>query len=119
MSESRPPDEVGRADVFASVATEAGALYKQLVTIATIFLGGTLVFMHKIAPQPTVLSIVFLGVGWLALLLCVVLVVLVRADNIRSGRMVLESRFHDAKAIDSRNRRQTTAATVLLAVGLV
>lgn len=110
--------DVSRSDIFASVVAEAGAFYRLLVTVVSSFLGGTLLFLDKICSDPPAISLVVLYIGWLALVVCIILVALVRAGNIRSGRMALESRFKEARKIDQRNRKQTTIATWSLAAGL-
>jgi len=73
--------------VFATIAQEAAGFYGLILTLATSFLGGTLVFIDRIAPSPARWTLALLGFGWLSLIASVSLIAWVRWRNIESGRM--------------------------------
>ena len=81
---------ITRREVFSTIVAESSAVYKLIVTVASSFLGGTLLFLERIAPHPLGWSLVILGLGWLALIVSIIIVVYVRMYNIRSGQFVLE-----------------------------
>lgn len=100
MTESN--EKVSKDALFASIVTEAQGLHRQLVTIAVSFLGGTLFFLEKIAAEPTVLSMLFLILGWVALIASVALSSFVRLKNLDAGRCALEEKYDEAARIDRR-----------------
>jgi hypothetical protein len=105
--------------LFQAVVDEARAAYKLIVTMASAFLGGTLLFLEKIAPNPARCSIVVLGLGW-SLLICSILCVLrVHYLNLKSGTHVLNGRYELAQPIDEKNDRLTMVASLLLVGGLL
>ncbi len=56
--------------LYDTMSKEADGLYKQMITICTAFLGGTLVFFEKLFVSKAGWSIYFLFGGWAALTYC-------------------------------------------------
>ena len=111
-------DRVSKEAAFAAIVAEAGGFYKSVLTVASSFLGGSLLFMHRIAPDPSRLSLVFLSIGWGLLIICVALVIRVRRRNLDSGWQALEGKYDRAKEIDESTRRQSDWAMWLLIIGM-
>lgn len=111
-------DTVSKECVFKTIASEASGLYNLLITISTGIFGGTLLFLEKIAPSPTILSLVFLFLGWCSLGISIVLCAVIRWKNIESGRMFLEDKIAEAREIDKPNRWRTVAAITTLITGM-
>ena len=110
-------DTISKKVIFETIASEAAGLYNLLITIATGMFGATLVFLDKISPSPTRLSIVFLGLGWVMLIVCMLLCAWIRWKNLESGRFAMEGKFDEAKKIDRPNRVMTRLAILTLALG--
>lgn len=115
MSEN---DELSRDVLFEATVTAAGGFYRSVLTVASAFLGGTLVFMEKIAPTPSCPSLIALALGWSALIASIACVVRVQRLNVDSGWRALDGKREDARAIDERTRRLSSAATWLLVAGI-
>lgn len=111
-------DAAQRDSTFRIIVGECRAFYKQVVTVATLFLGGTLLFIEKITPHPAQCTLVILGLGWLSLVLSILGVTWVRRDNIECGRLVLCDQEGEARAIQRRAQRFTDASGILLAIGV-
>jgi divalent metal cation (Fe/Co/Zn/Cd) transporter len=105
--------------VFQVVVEEARALYKLIVTVASTFLGATLLFMEKIAPKPEPMSLIVLGLGWASLIGSILAVLRVHLLNLRSGTNVVQRRNDLAAPIDKKNEKLTGAASIMLAIGLL
>jgi hypothetical protein len=114
-----PANEDWRDHVIASVLSEAGAFYKLVVTTATLFLGGTLLFWERIAPAPDRFSLAILGVGWFSLGMSIMAVVIVRKSNIECGRLTLEGEMEKANRESAHSRRLTNRAAIMLAFGIL
>jgi hypothetical protein len=114
----KPEDVVSRECIFTTMATEAAGLYNLLMSVSTAVLGGTLLFLERIASSPTKQSLWYLGLGWLMLLFCTVACAWVRWKNLESGRLVLENKIQDARKIDKINRWLTKFAIASLALGI-
>ena len=120
MTESSDHDV--KKTIFQAAAADATDFYKMIITVATAFLGGTLVFYEKIAPQPTKLSLLFAGVGWLLLVASIGLIARIRLHNIESAHQALGGKFDAARAIDGRARadgRSSVRALVLAMVMII
>ena len=100
MTESN--EKVSKDALFGSIVTEAQGLDRQLVTISVTFLGGTLFFLERIAAEPTDISMVFLILGWVALIASVAFSSFVRLKNLDAGRYALEEKYDEAARIDRR-----------------
>jgi hypothetical protein len=99
---TEPNEKVSKDALFSSIVAEAQGLHRQMVTIAVTFLGGTLLFLEKIATEPTVFSMLFLILGWAALIASVALSSFVRLKNLDAGRYALEEKYDEAARIDRR-----------------
>lgn len=88
------------------------------MTLDTGVFGATLIFLQKIAPTPTKLSIAFLAFGWTSLILSLVFCLWVRWNNLESGRHALEGQFEEAYKIDKPNRCRTKWAIRLIVIGI-
>ena len=112
-------DAVSKEQVFLSVASEAAGYYKLIVTVASSFLGGSLLFLERIAPRPSQFSLVVLAAGWASLIASIGLVAWIRAKNLESGALVLAGDYDRAKTIDSTKMFLSNWATVLLCLGML
>ena len=108
-------DDLSRREelIFSTIAQEAAGFYGLLLTLATSFLGATLVFVDRIAPNPQRWTLILLGLGWLSLIASVSLIAWVRWRNIESGRTAQAGDWD--KEIDQERvtRRLTMGAMVL------
>jgi hypothetical protein len=111
-------DKVSREVIFKTIVEEAAGLYNLIMTLDTAVFGATLIFLEKIAPTPTKLSIVFLAFGWASLILSLVFCLWVRWNNLESGRHALEGDFKEAYKIDEPNRCWTKWAICLIVAGI-
>ena len=109
---------IPRAAVFSSLVKAAADYYKTIVTVASSFLGGTLIFLEKIAVNPSFGSTVLLGIGWLLLVLSILAILLVERWNLESGRQALRDSYDRALKIDASTRFLSWAAILLLGSGI-
>ena len=105
--------------IFETAAAEATGFYQLVITVATAFLGGTLVFYEKIAPQPSKPSLVLAGLGWLLLVICIWLIARIRLLNMESAHLALRGDFKSAQAIDHRTRAGSRNSVTLLVLGMM
>jgi hypothetical protein len=98
---------------------EAAGFYGLLLTIASAFLGGTLIFLDRIAPSPKPWTVYVLAGGWGALVAAVVLVALVRWRNVETMRAFLEGRHGELRLKERLTRGLTVAAIVCLGCGML
>lgn len=118
-TEQNGKTEVTSDVVFQAIVDQALAFYKLIVTVASTFLGGTLVFIEKIAPNPTRCSLWLLGAGWLLLIATILCVAIVHRLNLQSGKHVMAGRNDLAEPIDVKSRFLSTLTSVLLSAGLL
>ncbi len=111
-------DDVPREKTFEILAQEAGAFYRSILTVATAFLGGSLVFLDKTAATFSTLSLCVLAMAWGALVWTIALIVRVRRDNLVSGRLALQDMLDEAKRLDEQNEDRTNLAVTALIVGI-
>jgi len=114
-------NQSGREDkrlIYSTVASGASDLYKMTLTVASSFLAGSLLFLEKIAPSPTQCSKWLLGLGWLAFVAAICLVVRVQRLNLQSGTAALEGRWDDSAKIFGRADIFTALANWSLIVGM-
>lgn len=104
--------------IFSSIVTEAGGFYSAILTIASSFLGGSLLFLEKITEAPNPISLYFLGLGWICLVFSIISIIFVRRRNLDSGWLALEGKYSEAKEIDSETRTLSNISSILLGVGL-
>ena len=112
-------ERIPREVVFTTAAAEAAGFYKYIITVASSFLGGTLLFLERVAPHPTTLSLGLLGLGWLLLIVSIGTVAWIRRLNLESAQRALAGRYDDARRFDRQGRRFAIAATLCLAGGML
>jgi len=100
MTDQPPNEKVSRDTLFNSIVKEAGEFYSLVISVASAFLGGTLLFLEKIAPHPFKWSLCILAFGWLSLIMSIGLAVYVRLKNLESGRLALEGKYDEAQKLD-------------------
>ncbi|MBI5710345.1 MAG: hypothetical protein HZC42_08590 [Candidatus Eisenbacteria bacterium] len=110
--------DVSRETIFRVLATDADGYYKLVLTVASSFLGGSLVFLEKFLPHPTALSLAFLSVGWASLVTSIGLIANVRLRNLQSGAFALENKITEAQALDLVKARHTEWAARCLIGGM-
>lgn len=119
MTEPISSDNVSRAALFDSIVKEASEFYKLVLTVASAFLGGTLIFLEKIAPPPVPWWLfVLLCIGWLCLITAICILAIVRTKNLESGCHALDNNFEAAQAIDAKKERYTEWTLWLLIAGV-
>ena len=112
-------DPVDNNTIFSAMAQEASGLYDLIIKIASLFLGGTLLFIEKITPHPSACSVHLLGIGWLLLIITIVLIAIIRLINIKSGNHAMGSEMDHAKALDRIGLPLTYVALSSFALGLI
>src|SRR6266516_2684474 len=113
-------ERVSKEDVFKSIVSSAVEFYKLIITVASAFLGGSLIFIEKLAPSQMLTkgSVRILGSGWLFLILAIIAVGVVQRYNLRSGQLVMDGQVEKSRKIDSWTSRGTTLAIFSLALGI-
>ena len=111
-------DVVSHETILKVLAADADGYYRLVLTLASAFLGGSLLFLEKIVPKPTCLSLVFMSLGWVALVASVAVVTNIREKNLRSGYIALEGKRDQARVLDAAKDRQITWASTLLIAGM-
>lgn len=86
--------------ILQSITAEAGGFYNLIVTVASTFLGGSLLFMEKIAPIHNGWSLLGLGVAWASLAASIGCIARLRYYNLKSGRLALNEDYTGASQID-------------------
>jgi hypothetical protein len=112
-------EQIPREVVFSTAATEAAGFYKFIITVASSFLGGTLLFLERVVPHPTSLGVALLGLGWLFLIASIAAVAWIRRLNLESAQRALAGKYNDARKFDRQGRRFSVAATLCLAGGML
>jgi hypothetical protein len=115
---SKVKETVSLDVIWQSMASEAAGFYKTIIVTASSFLGGSLLFMKDIAPNPLPITLGFLSLGWMALILSIILVAKIRWHNVESGRLVLEDQVAEAQKMDQKNRGRTNFSIYCLAFGM-
>jgi hypothetical protein len=117
-------DDSFRKQLYATMAQEASGLYSQLLTICTAFLGGSLTFYEKLAPNPLPCSMLFLFLAWLSFIYSLLALIWVRWKNVEAHRMILESLKGDECLYDKarktaiKTRRVTNSIIVSIGFGM-
>jgi len=115
------------AQLYATMAQEAAGLYKQMITISTAFLGGSLAFFDKFfTTGKASCSIWLLFSAWVALIYPVFILSWVRWQNVESHRHMLEylknessdGNYKKAAEIAAKGRKWTKSAIISLALAL-
>ncbi len=104
--------------VLEIISNEAAGFYKLVTTIAVGFLGGSLIFMEKIASTLSVCSLIFLGLGWILLIVSIFFVGWVRRLNLKSGKFILDGKDKEAKEIDNKSDIYSTISIAFLGGGI-
>jgi len=119
MSENQDTTEQQRKMAFEATAKEAAGFYNMMLTIATAFLGGTLLFLEKFVVTSVFLpSIIILTFAWLLICVAIICVIRIRELNLRSGKYFLDGRVDKAREIDNRNKRLTKFSVISLGMGI-
>ncbi len=80
-----------RQMVFQSMHREAEGLYRQLLTIASSFLGGSLIFLTQMDIGVTRRALWLLFLSWVLFALSITLLLLVRWNNVEQMQQFLEA----------------------------
>jgi hypothetical protein len=115
------PDDSDRAlklAILQSITTEASGFYGLIVTVASSFLGGSLLFMEKISPLRSEWSLVGFGVAWISLVASIGCIARLRYYNLKSGRLALDEKFTDASQIDKHTDTLSWWSQTLLIAGM-
>src|ERR1044071_2483550 len=112
------PNIVSKAAILQSITTEASGFYTTVTTVASTFLGASLLFADKFLSVGTTFSLLVLAVSWLSLVASIASIARVRFLNLKSGQLALQDRFDAAAIIDTRSGRYSTSAQWCLIVGM-
>jgi hypothetical protein len=114
-------ESVAKTDLFRAIVESATEYYKLMITIASAFLGGSLLFVEKLSPSANPLKshVILLGCGWLFLVVSIILILVVQRSNLKSGKLVMEGKMEEAAKIDCHTGCESTWALVALALGIV
>jgi hypothetical protein len=112
--------------LYDTMSKEVDGLYRQMITICTAFLGGTLVFFEKLFVSNAEWSIYVLFGGWAALTYPLAVLIFIRWQNVEAHRHVLEylktgkeKEYNEAVLMSRRGRKWTTSAIISMVAGLV
>jgi hypothetical protein len=94
------PNIVPKSAILQSITAEANGFYGVVVTVASTFLGGSLLFLERLAPARTGWSIVVMAFGWLSLVASIGCIARIRFMNLRSGKLALRDEYEQADVID-------------------
>jgi hypothetical protein len=112
-------ESVSKKDVFAAVVASATEFYKTVLSVATLFLGGTLVFIEKLTPGGASTNGKYLlGIGWVLLICSICCVALVQRWNLESGKQIMEGQINKAQRIDKRTSVFSSLAIAALILGI-
>jgi len=111
-------DIVSKETIFKILAQEAGGFYQIITVTASSFLGGTLLFMDRIAPKPQAYSLCFLFIGWILLIVSISSVAYVRRYNLKSAQYALQREFNKAKELDCKKDMASNIALISLVLGM-
>jgi len=114
-------DRPSTADILKITASEAAGFYKLIVTVASSFLGGSLVYFDKVVRFQTKSFLWFLYAGWLALVISICAIIWTRRLNLKACSFVMKGSEEDhieAQKFDNKAMNWSTASTFLLALGM-
>ena len=114
-----PPTRISEDTVFQMHISETQGFYGLMLALASTFLGGTLVFVEWLLPEPTTLTFVLLVLGWVFLVVSLIFLGIVRLLNVRASHFVLMKEHERVKKICRRNRKIGNISCLLLAIGIV
>lgn len=118
MADSSQEESVPKKTVFESITSEAGGFYRQVLTIASAFLGGTILFFDKLKVSIKPLSLILLFLGWLCLIVVIALSGIIRLKNLESGRLALDNEIEKARKLDSRKENWSEIMLWFLIAGI-
>jgi len=111
--------------LYNTMAQEADGFYKQMITISTAFLGGTLAYFDKLFVGNVRWSLWLLFPGWALLVFPIAVLALVRWQNVEAHRHVLEyfktgdeKEYATAARIGKKGRWRTKCAIYSMILGL-
>lgn len=113
------PKATRQLAILQSLTTEAGGFYALIVTVASSFLGGSLLFLEKFALNRSRWTLALLILAWLALVAAIGCIARLRYHNLKSARLALEERFSDASEIDKHTDRLSWLSQYLLIGGML
>ncbi len=112
------PNVVPKSAILQSLSAEANGFYGVIVTVASTFLGGSLLFLEKFTPAKSDWSIVVISVGWISLVASIGCIARVRFMNLRSGKLALTDQYDEAKEIDRHTDMLSNWSQWLLIAGM-
>jgi hypothetical protein len=112
------PNVVSRSAILQSITTEASGFYTTITTVASAFLGASLLFSDKFLTTRATFSLVFMGVSWATLVASIACIAHVRFLNLKSGQLALRDDYDSAAAIDTRSRKYSDSAQWCLIIGM-
>jgi hypothetical protein len=112
------PNVVSKSTILQSITTEAGGFYTTITTVASTFLGASLLFADKFLTAGNAFALAALAVSWIALVSSIAFVAHVRFLNLKSGQLALQEKFDASDAIDKKGGKCSTLAQWCLIVGM-
>jgi hypothetical protein len=112
------PNAALKLAILQSMTTEAGGYYGLIVTVASSFLGGSLLFMEKLAPIHSGWFLLGFGIAWISLVASIGCVARLRYYNLKSGRLALNQDFTGASQIDRHTDVLSWWSQFLLILGM-
>ncbi len=113
------PKAARQLAILQSLTAEAGGFYTLIVTVASSFLGGSLLFLEKFALNRNRWMLALLILAWLALVAAIGCIARLRYHNLRSARLALEERFSAASEIDKHTDWLSWLSQYLLIAGML
>jgi hypothetical protein len=105
--------------MFPYQVAEAQGFYNAMITVASAFLGGLLIFLRTLSNNPLGWLLIPLFIGYLALVAAIVLTIWVRRVNIESARLVMMGCYTQSKLLGVKNIIRTNFAIWCLAIGII
>ena len=124
-SEQKTANTTGEL-LYSTMANEAHGFYSQMITICTVFLGGSLAFYDKFFTVRSAWSIWLLFLSWIFFIYPVVVLTWVRWKNVEAHRHMLEylkmnkeEEYKIAEDISKKTRKLTEKAINSLGLALL
>jgi len=83
--------EDAKKELYRTMVQEASAFYRQMATICSAFLGGSMLFSDRLVRAPEPRWSWILLAAWVCFVLTLAVIVWLRWQNVESHRLVLES----------------------------
>jgi len=116
--ESRTDSGLSKKDLAQLLVSEAQGFYALLMTVASSFLGGSLLFLEKLGTTRNLIALTALAIGWVSLVLSVCFLTWGRLKNLESGKLALKGSFKEADSIDTLGEAYMIWAVFTLGIGL-